>query len=200
MGKVIAWMTMSLDGFVADADGNVDRLYADLADLQGTTYMTDTIAATGAVIMGRKTFEMGDPDSYVGNYEFQVPIFVLMHHPPRIPPKQDDRLTFTFVGDGVASAMAQATAVAGDKAVQVIGGVNVIHQLLPAGLVDELHIDIMPLFLGGWSAPVRARRSRSHRPRNDRGRNGGTANRSAVPHRPLNAGRSKRCRAFQQVP
>ena len=110
--------------------------------------MTDTIAATGAVIMGRKTFEMGDPDSYVGNYEFQVPIFVLMHHPPRIPPKQDDHLTFTFVGDGVASAVAQATAVAGDKAVQVVGGVNVIHQLLQAGLVDELHIDIMPLFLG----------------------------------------------------
>ena len=149
MGKVIAGMTMSLDGFVADADGNVDRLYADLADLQGTTYMTATIAETGAVIMGRKTFEMGDPDSYVGSYEFQVPIFVLTHHPPEIPPKQDNRLTFTFVGDGVASAVVQAKAAAGDKAVQVVGGVNVIQQLLQAGLVDELHIDVMPLFLGG---------------------------------------------------
>ena len=93
MGRVIAGMTMSLDGFVADADGNVDRLYADLADLQGSTYMTATIAETGAVLMGRKTFEMGGPDSYVGEYEFQVPIFVLTHHPPQIPPKQDDRLT-----------------------------------------------------------------------------------------------------------
>jgi dihydrofolate reductase len=148
MGKVIAGMTMSLDGFVADADGNVDRVYADFADLQGTTYMTDTIAATGAVIMGRKTFEMGDPDSYLGTYEFQVPIFVLTHHPPRIPPKQDDRLTFTFVRDGVASTVAQVRAAAGEKAVQVVGGVNVIQQLLQAGLVDELHIDIMPLFLG----------------------------------------------------
>jgi len=148
VGKVIAGMTMSLDGFVADADGNVDRLYADLADLQGTTYMTATIAETGAVIMGRKTFEMGDPDSYVGNYEFQVPIFVLTHHPPRIPPKQDDRLTFTFVGDGIASAVAQAKAAAGDKAVQVVGGVSVIQQQLQARQVDELHIDIMPLFLG----------------------------------------------------
>jgi dihydrofolate reductase len=150
VGKVIAGMTMSLDGFVADPDGNVDRLYADLADLQGSTYMTATIAETGAVIMGRKTFEMGNPDSYVGNYEFQVPIFVLTRHPPRIPPKQDDRLTFTFVRDGVASAVRQATAAARDKAVQVVGGVNVIQQLLQleAGLVDELHIDIMPLFLG----------------------------------------------------
>ena len=103
MGKVIAGMTMSLDGFVADADGKVDRLYADL---QGTTYLTTTIAETGAVLMGRRTFEMGDPDSYVGAYEFQVPIFVLTHHPPRVPPKQDDRLTFTFVPDGVASAVA----------------------------------------------------------------------------------------------
>jgi dihydrofolate reductase len=150
VGRVIAGMTMSLDGFVADADGNVDRLYADFADLRETPYMTATIAETGAVIMGRKTFEMGDPDSYAGEYEFQVPIFVLTHHPPRIPPKQDDRLTFTFVGDGVASAVAQAKAAAGDKAVQVVGGVNVIQQLLQleAGLVDELHIDIMPLFLG----------------------------------------------------
>jgi dihydrofolate reductase len=149
-GKVIAGMTMSLDGFVADAEGNVDRLYADLADLQGTPYMTATIAETGAVLMGRKTFEMGDPDSFVGTYEFQVPIFVLTHHPPRIPPKQDDRLTFTFVQDGVASAVAQAKAAAGDKAVQVVGGANVIQQLLQvqAGLVDELHIDVMPVFLG----------------------------------------------------
>jgi dihydrofolate reductase len=147
-GKVIAGMTMSLDGFVADADGNVDRLYADLADLRETPSMTATIAETGAVLMGRKAFEMGDPDSWVGTYEFQVPIFVLTHHPPRISPKQDDRLTFTFVQDGVASAVAQAKAAAGDKAVQVVGGANVIQQLLQAGLVDELHIDVMPLFLG----------------------------------------------------
>jgi dihydrofolate reductase len=147
-GKVIAGMTMSLDGFVADADGNVDRLYADFADLRETPSMTATIAETGAVLMGRKAFEMGDPDSWVGTYEFQVPIFVLTHHPPRIPPKQDDRLTFTFVQDGVASAVAQAKAAAGDRAVQVVGGANVIQQLLQAGLVDELHIDVMPLFLG----------------------------------------------------
>src|SRR5918994_7460868 len=133
VGKVIAGMTMSLDGFVADVDGNVDRLYADFAELRGSSSMADAIAETGAVLMGRKTFEMGDPDSYVGEYEFQVPIFVLTHHPPQIPPKQDDRLTFTFVRDGVASAVAQARAAAGDKVVQVVGGVNVIQLLLHAG-------------------------------------------------------------------
>lgn len=148
MGKVIAGMTMSLDGFVADADGNGGRLYSDMETLQGTPYMEETIAETSAVIMGRKTFEMGDPDSYVGAYEFQAPIFVLTHHPPATPPKQDERLTFTFVPDGVTSAVAQATAAAGDKAVQVVGGASVLQQLPRGGLVDELHIDVMPVLLG----------------------------------------------------
>jgi hypothetical protein len=53
------------------------------------------IEETGAVLMGRRTFEMGDPDSYVGDYEFQVPIFELTHHPPAVQPKQDEHLTFT---------------------------------------------------------------------------------------------------------
>jgi dihydrofolate reductase len=110
--------------------------------------MNAAIAETGAVLMGRRTFEMGDPDSYVGDYEFQVPIFVLTHEPPQIAPKQDEHLTFTFVTDGVESAVAQAMAAAGDKAVQVVGGVSVTEQLLLAGLVDELHVDVMPVLLG----------------------------------------------------
>src|SRR5215204_1989858 len=148
MGRVIAGMTISLDGFVADADGKVDRLYADLAELRRTPSMEATIAATGAVLLGRRTFEMGDPDSYVGNYEFQVPIFVLTHEPPPVAPKQDEHLTFTFVTDGIESAVAKAIAAAGDKAVQVVGGVDVAQQLLRAGLADELRIDVMPVLLG----------------------------------------------------
>lgn len=141
-------MTISLDGFVADETGSVGRLYTDLAALQGTPYMDALIEATGAVLMGKRAFEMGDPDWYVGNYEFQVPIFVLTHHPPSIAPKQDERLTFTFVTDGIESAVAQAMAAAGDKVVQVIGGASVIQQLLRARLVDELHLDVMPVLLG----------------------------------------------------
>jgi len=144
-------MTISLDGFVADQNGNAGRLYPDLAALRHTAYMKDVIEQTGAVLMGRRTFEMADPDSYVGNYEFQVPIFVLTHHPPSVAPKQDEHLTFTFVSDGVESAVAQAKAAAGDKggkAVQVVGGVSIAQQHFDARLVDELHIDIMPVFLG----------------------------------------------------
>jgi dihydrofolate reductase len=148
MARVIAGMTMSLDGFVADRTGSAAPLYPDLADLRDTAYMKAAIEETGAVLMGRRTFEMGDPDSYVGEYEFQVPIFVLTSHPPRVP-KQDERLTFTFVTDGLPSAVAQATTAAGVRAVQVVGGVSVIEQLLQGGLVDELHISVMPILLGG---------------------------------------------------
>jgi dihydrofolate reductase len=98
--------------------------------------------------MGRRAFEMGDPDSYVGNYEFQVPIFVLTHEPPLKAPKQDENLTFTFVTDGIESAIRQAKAAAGDKNVTVIGGASTGQQLIRAGLVDELEIDIMPVLLG----------------------------------------------------
>jgi len=98
--------------------------------------------------MGRRTFEMGDPDSYVGNYEFQVPIFVVTHEPPRVAPRQDERLTFTFVTDGVEAAVAQAKAAAGDKVVQVVGGPALARELLLGGLVDELRVDLMPVLLG----------------------------------------------------
>jgi dihydrofolate reductase len=148
MASVIAGMTMSLDGFVADADGRAGRLYPDLAALQGSAYMNDAIEETGAVLMGRRTFEMGDPDSYVGEYEFQVPIFVVTHRQPERLPKQDERLTFTFVTDGLASAVEQARAAAGAKAVQVVGGASVVLQLLRAGLADQLQIDVMPVLLG----------------------------------------------------
>ena len=67
-----------------------------------------------------------------------MPLFVLTHEPPKVTPKQDERLTFTFVTDGVESAVEQATAVAGNKAVMVVGGVDVARQLLHVGLVDAL--------------------------------------------------------------
>jgi dihydrofolate reductase len=153
MAKVIVGMTTSLDGFVADQSGSAARLYPDLAALRSTAYMRAAIEETGAVLMGKRTFEMGDPDSFVGNYEFQVPIFVLTHEPPRVAPKQDEHLSFTFVTDGVESAIAQATAAAEaggeDKAVQVVGGASVAQQLFRAGLVDELRVDVMPVLLGG---------------------------------------------------
>jgi dihydrofolate reductase len=150
MAKVICGMTMSLDGFVNDRDGSVAALYADLTELRNTELLRDSIESTGAVVMGRRAFDMAeDPDSYAGNYEYQVPIFVLTNDVPKRHPRETDVLTFTFVTDGIENAIAQARAAAGDKDVTVVGGPSTIRQCLSAGLADELHIDVMPVLLGG---------------------------------------------------
>ncbi len=150
MAKVVLGMTLSLDGFINDRTGGVCALYPDLYELRNTEPMRESIQNTGAVVMGRNAFAMAkDPDFYGGNYEFQVPIFVLTHEVPKKHPKETDRLTFIFVTDGMESAIRQAKAAAGDKDVVVIGGANTEQQCLRAGLVDELHIDIMPVLLCG---------------------------------------------------
>ena len=149
MARVIAGMTVSLDGFVQDADGSAEALYRDLADLQDSACVKAMQDETGAVLMGRRTLEMADdPDSYADSYELQVPIFVVTHTPPPVAPKRNERLSFTFVTDGVRSAVAQAAEAAGDRAVTVVGGVDLNRQLLEAGLVDELRVDVMPVLLG----------------------------------------------------
>jgi dihydrofolate reductase len=147
MGKVVGGMTFSLDGFVSDSHGDVSRLYPDLGELRQTAMLQEEIRTTGAVVMGRRSYDMGDPDSFAENYEYQVPIFVLTHHIPATKPKETDTLSVTFVTDGVESALAQAKAAAGDKNVLLIGA-SVNQQCLNAGLCDELHIGIMPVLLG----------------------------------------------------
>jgi len=150
MGKVIVGMTVSLDGFVNDWNGSVAALYPDLETWRFTEPGRESIQNTGAVVMGRNSFAMAEnPDSLVDNYEYQVPIFVLTHRPPRKRPKENDQLTFTFVTDGIESAIRQAKAAAGEKNVNVIGAPNTAQKCLRAGLADELHVDIMPLLLGG---------------------------------------------------
>jgi dihydrofolate reductase len=150
MAKVIVGATMSLDGFVNDRSGRVDVLYPDLAALRATGPLRDAIQNTGAVVMGRHAFAMAeDPDWYAGNYEFQAPIFVLTHEAPNRRPREAGRLTFTFVTDGIGSAIRQARAAAGDQDVTVIGGASTARQCLEARLADELHVDFMPVLLYG---------------------------------------------------
>jgi dihydrofolate reductase len=154
MGKVILGMTMSVDGFINDRSGSVNALYPDLAELRETEPLKESIQNTGAVVMGRNSFAMAeDPDWFAGNYEYQVPIFVLTHQPPKRQPKEVGKLTFTFVTNGIESAIGQAKAAAGDKDVNVIGAASTAQQCLKAGLADELHIDIMPVFLGAGLRP-----------------------------------------------
>jgi dihydrofolate reductase len=159
MGKVILGMTMSLDGFINDPSGSVAALYPDLDAWRESESGKESIQNTGAVVMGRNSYAMSeDPDWFAGNYEYQVPIFVLTHEPPPPGehPKETGALTFTFVTDGIESAIRQAKEAAGDKDVNVIGAASTAGQCLQAGLADELHVDIMPVLLGGGLRPFEA--------------------------------------------
>ncbi len=146
MAKLRLGMTTSIDGFIADASGDSTSLYSNLNSLRDSEYMREEIEECGAVVMGRHAYDMAGGD--LTGYEFQVPIFVLTHNPPAAPPKgQNDKLTVTFVTNSVESAVEQAKASAGDGYVISMGGADTAHQLLNAGLVDELQIDIMPILL-----------------------------------------------------
>jgi dihydrofolate reductase len=110
----------------------------------------------GAVVMGRNMFGGGpgpwsDDDPWNGWWDddppFHVPVYVVTHH-PREPLVMQGDTTFHFVTNGVESALAQAKEAAGEKDVAVAGGASVIQQLLSAGLVDEMQLNVVPILLG----------------------------------------------------
>lgn len=147
MGKVILGMTMSLDGFIQDQEGSTSHLYADLEGIDFKELFAESMRTTGAVIMGRRSYEMGNGD-FTG-YEYQVPLYVVTHEVPEQAAKgENENLKFVFVTDGVESAVEKAKAAAGDKDVTVVGGADIIQQLLNAKLGDELQIDIVAVLLG----------------------------------------------------
>jgi dihydrofolate reductase len=147
MGNVIVGATLSLDGFMNDRHGEVSRLYPDLQALRTTEMLQEEIQTTGAVVMGRRAYDMAEGD--LTDYEYQVPIFVLTHAvPEQVAKGQNDQLTVTFVTDGIQSAIEKAKAAAGDKHIMVVGGANTAQQCLRAGLVNEIHIGIVPILLG----------------------------------------------------
>ena len=119
--------------------------------------VAEGLRATGAVVMGRRMFSGGDgpwaddanADGWWGdNPPFHVPVFVITHHARETVVKEGGT-SFTFVTDGVEAALEQARAAAGDKDVSLAGGANVAQEYLQAGLLDELQIHLVPVFLGG---------------------------------------------------
>lgn len=146
MAKLRVGMTTSVDGFVCDSERNFGMLYEDMDEFRDSSYLQEEINECGAVVMGRNCFDEGNGD-FTG-YEYQVPIFVVTHTPPTEEIKgQNDKMKIIFVTDGLESAVAQAKQAAGDKYVVSMGGADTAHQLLNAGLVDELDIDIVPVVL-----------------------------------------------------
>ena len=134
---------MSLDGFIDAGELNPD--FEELLEAPSFKEMTDN---TGAVIMGRRVYEMADPFLWINDdYEYQVPLFILTHTPPEKYPEGNDKLSVNFATD-VESAITRAKEAAGDKIVQIIGGASTIQQCLNSGLCDELQVDVVPILHG----------------------------------------------------
>jgi len=119
--------------------------------------LEESMAGTGATLMGRRMFSGGagpweeDPNAdgwWGADPPFRMPVFVLTHHARETVTKQGGT-SFTFVTDGIESALEEARAAAEEKDVAVAGGANVAQQYLNAGLLDELQIHVAPLLLGG---------------------------------------------------
>jgi len=162
MGTVAAGFSMSLDGFIAGPNDDTQQVFAWM--FQGDTDVTVTIGeqdldlkmssesaeqyeemtqGVGAIVSGRRLFDVAS--AWGGKHPMDVPIVVVTHHIPAEWP--NDGQPFTFVTDGVESAVAKAKAIAGDKSVGV-GGADITRQCLKLGLLDEIGIDLVPVLLG----------------------------------------------------
>ena len=162
-GQVIVDITMSLDGYVTAPGADIDHgLGIDGEPLHAWVFsgtpedgaiLDEGTARTGAVIMGRRLFDVVDAPhgwnesiGYGADRNALPPVFVLTHRPPTTW-RLGER--FTFVTDGPHSALRQARAAAGEKDVVVMGGGAVCHEFLAAGLADILSIHLAPIVLGG---------------------------------------------------
>jgi dihydrofolate reductase len=184
MSKVIADITMSLDGYVtgplADSQqglGDVDELHAWVAeqDPVDTEILERIVAATDAVVMGRRLFDIVDgPNGWTKDMGYGAqqaatpPFFVVTHSAPKhVRLGRELGMRFTFVHD-LTTAVDQARTAATDGHVVIMGGGDVIGQAIQQGLVDELHLHLAPLLLGGGTPLFRAGTRERYRQRDVR--------------------------------
>lgn len=162
MSMVYAEQSMSLDGFTSGPNvrvgngmgDNGDRLHDWIFDPKTNTktktsekILDEFRASTGAVIIGKRMFDVGfepwgDPPPFDG-----MPVFIVTHE-RRAPLPMQGGTTYTFVTDGIEAALERARAAAADKNVGIWGGANIIRQYLKAGLLDEMQIHLIPILLG----------------------------------------------------
>ncbi len=160
MTKVVSGFTMSLDGFIAEPDHEVGRLFKWYTSgdtpfpLPGTDRVFKMSAAsavlfqeyfttTGALVTGRGDFDASN--AWNGHPPFSVPTFIVTHQPPQEWVYEGS--PFIFVTDGVESTIAQACGAAGDKNV-LVGGSKIVQQVIRAGLLDEINIELASILLG----------------------------------------------------
>lgn len=159
MSKVILGMSMSLDGFVTGPNvtreqqlgdgGQILHQWLDEPDTRDTELLAAMGDGLGSILMGRLSYDLAEGDGGWGDGgpAGPAPCFVLTHNPP---PSESVRApsVFTFVTDGIHSAVKQAKAAAGDRVVGVHGA-SAAQQCLAAGLMDEIQLHLVPVLLGG---------------------------------------------------
>jgi dihydrofolate reductase len=159
MGIVTTGFSMSLDGYVAAPEDDVGRLFqwyssgaSDEVPMgegtmkvsaEGAKEIQDASKAAGALVAGRRLFEL--THGWGGRHPLDVPVVVVTHRDR--PEWVTDDSIFTFVTDGVESAIAQAKIIAGEKNVAVASP-SIAQQCITAGLLDEVHIDLISVLLG----------------------------------------------------
>ena len=163
MAKVVSSAMMSLDGYVAKADNTIGALFDWLGNGEveietvspGITmhvspasagYWRDWTDSLGALVCGRSLFDV--TDGWDGRHTMDVPVVVVTHEVPTGWVDAHPDAPFTFVTDGVATAVAAAREIAGDKVVAVTAG-TIAGQCLDLGLLDEVAIDLVPVVMGG---------------------------------------------------
>jgi dihydrofolate reductase len=156
-GNVVLEMTMSLDGYIAGP--NVGReyplgeggerlhdwMFAGRSGPEVEAFQEEMFAHVGAVVMGRRTFDLGE-EPWGDNPTYHAPCFVVTHHAHPVIPKEGGT-SYTFIPDGIESAVAQAKQAAGAKEVKVMGGAGIAQAALRAGLVDEICLHTAPVLL-----------------------------------------------------
>ncbi len=160
MGKVISGFTMSLDGFIAGPNDDIRRLFTwyysgdtpfpvpgtDMVfqiSRASADYIGELWGSIGAMVTGRRDFDVSG--AWGGRPPYGWPAYIVTHTPPQEWLREGS--PFTFVTDGVASAIEQAKRAAGEKHV-VVGGTTIVQQCIKAGLLDEIHIDLASMLLG----------------------------------------------------
>jgi dihydrofolate reductase len=169
MAKTLIDLSMSLDGFITGPNptsengfggrgaeklhdwyfnGETPSPHNDFFKPLGPSaeVVEEMFATSGAMVIGRTFYDI--VNGWGGNHPVRgVPIFVVTHHPPAPEKVPQGATPFTFVTDGIESAIKQAKAAAGDKYIG-IAGANIAQQALKAGLIDEIYIHLVPILLG----------------------------------------------------
>ena len=147
MGSVLLDMAVSLDGFIAGPNGELGGLHDWFFSPAGAEAVEESVRNTGAIVIGRRTYDQGDAMDGFAHSPYAVEHFVLTHEAPASAARGD--MKFTFVTDGIESAIEGAKTAAGGRNVAVGGGAGVARQCLEAGLVDEIQVHLVPVLLGG---------------------------------------------------